>query len=766
MTTKGLILTCSLLLILGTLALTTNAQQRCLNRAVGVPFLSGPPNWWDSAPGPPQFQPVDDDPRWQGALADTFNNGAGEEASTRALYDVEAGQKYLYLSFNSKLDSMSPSNHHRVYLGLSDPTGTSAVVIRFNLTTVAPTSTPDVAVTDVNVRMFQRSGAGWAAISPVPSWIDISGPTRVWIKSNNWSVHVRIPLTNTANLNNGVNVGTGPTFLYWYTIMRGTPTGAGLPFFNIKRGPFQFSNDTNAAADFPAPDATEWQETRFGVFNSFDPPDPNCLNEGISLHYMDIGTTNPVSTEIKWKIPAGSTTRPTNTFFVRPRFNVSNPAAMPTPIPIGGLTARFRMANWGSQPDPNDIPNLADLWKDVPNGAAVSNDVPIPIASPTPPAGSHLPYPAPTPPAGPAAPIHFDWQLSNAEAADFTGPNPAKWTHQCFLVEFQGGGVSFYNKSAWNNLNFEDASVMKRDAQISVVGLQPITGTTRRDVYLLLETLNMPPVPRKNDNIAGAGQKKSAQHFNTRGMTGAGMTTKEMDKIMPTYRVYAYHDTGTTLTTDGGTVLRLLRPQGSFGYYVRHDGDVEGWKHQLDGAVQLAPNLYLIKVPNNGSAKVTTTIEAVEPDNDNFKRWGLSLHAGASFPHGSFSSIFNPGPNVAVDLEYRLTPIFSLEGIYGFHRFNGATIGPFTFGDLNVHQISLNGKVYGTSSPVRPFFNFGGGAYNFSPGTHGGLNVGAGLQFDVTPNFAVEGVYNFHNVFTSGANTRFSGVQGGVRFRF
>jgi len=150
-----------------------------------------------------------------------------------------------------------------------------------------------------------------------------------------------------------------------------------------------------------------------------------------------------------------------------------------------------------------------------------------------------------------------------------------------------------------------------------------------------------------------------------------------------------------------------------------------------------------------------------------FKRWGLSLHAGVSIPHGNLNTVFNPGPNVGVDLEYRFNSMFSLEGIYTFHRFIGETFGAFTFPDLNVHQVSVNGKVYGSSSPWRPFVNFGGGVYNFNTSTtRGGLNVGGGLQFDIAPNVAVDAMYNFHNVFTSGSNTRFSTVQGGVRFRF
>lgn len=166
-----------------------------------------------------------------------------------------------------------------------------------------------------------------------------------------------------------------------------------------------------------------------------------------------------------------------------------------------------------------------------------------------------------------------------------------------------------------------------------------------------------------------------------------------------------------------------------------------------------------------GTVVVTSPVDG--NTSPNFKRWGLSLHGGVSIPHGDLNAIFNPGPNVGVDLEYRFNKMFSLEGIYTFHRFNGETFGTFTVPDLNVHQVSVNGKVYGSSSPWRPFFNFGGGVYNFNTATtRGGVNVGGGLQFDVTPNVAVDAMYNFNNVFTSGSNTQFSTVQAGVRFRF
>ena len=145
----------------------------------------------------------------------------------------------------------------------------------------------------------------------------------------------------------------------------------------------------------------------------------------------------------------------------------------------------------------------------------------------------------------------------------------------------------------------------------------------------------------------------------------------------------------------------------------------------------------------------------------------MSQQSGISITHGNLNSVFKPGPNVGADIEYRFNRTFSLEGIYTYHHFPGETFGSFTVPDLNVHVVSVNGKVYGSSAPWRPFFNFGGGVYNFNTATtRGGINVGGGLQFDVTPNVAFDVMYNFHNVFTSGSNTRFSTVQGGVRFRF
>jgi opacity protein-like surface antigen len=212
--------------------------------------------------------------------------------------------------------------------------------------------------------------------------------------------------------------------------------------------------------------------------------------------------------------------------------------------------------------------------------------------------------------------------------------------------------------------------------------------------------------------------------------------------------------------TGGGNVTSITDPQQTGDYLVK----IENVPAGADPTVVITVDGTKVKddklsnLPGgSGTGSGSTT----------FRHWGLSLHAGGSFPHGNFGNLFSAGPNFGVDLEYRLNSTFSLEGIYTFHHFPGKTIGPVSIGDVNLHQFSFNGKVYGSSAPVRPFFNFGGGAYKFDPGsTRGGLNAGGGLQFDVTHNVALDVMYNFHNVFTSGSNTQFSTLQGGVRFRF
>ena len=82
----------------------------------------------------------------------------------------------------------------------------------------------------------------------------------------------------------------------------------------------------------------------------------------------------------------------------------------------------------------------------------------------------------------------------------------------------------------------------------------------------------------------------------------------------PVYLVHVWHVTGQTFTDHNGATRKVLEPQTSFGYYLEHEGALFGWNHKLTGPglVEIAPNFYKISIPDNGTATVTTQIEARE----------------------------------------------------------------------------------------------------------------------------------------------------------
>jgi opacity protein-like surface antigen len=156
------------------------------------------------------------------------------------------------------------------------------------------------------------------------------------------------------------------------------------------------------------------------------------------------------------------------------------------------------------------------------------------------------------------------------------------------------------------------------------------------------------------------------------------------------------------------------------------------------------------------------------PDNNTGQsgnKFAVSFDFGAGIPHSDFSNFFKTGFSFNAGLEYEISPYVSAEGVFGYHRFPRKVVG----GAQNLFQLSGNARVYVVPPPnkFRPFFNGGLGAYKFGAGsTKFGGNVGVGVLYEVTPKFGIQGRYNFHAVNTPGFATKFSTVQGGVRFRF
>ena len=171
----------------------------------------------------------------------------------------------------------------------------------------------------------------------------------------------------------------------------------------------------------------------------------------------------------------------------------------------------------------------------------------------------------------------------------------------------------------------------------------------------------------------------------------------------------------------------------------------------------------LVAVTGVAQTAATSSGSSSPQTSSDRSKFAVFGNVGVTIPHGDFNIFVDPDFSLNTGLEYMITPQFSVEGTLGFHRFS-----TFFNDHANLYQVSGNGKFYlvDESSKLRPFVNGGVGLYvTDAATTHFGGNVGGGVLYEATPRFGIVGAYNFH-AFSAGSGTKFSTVQGGVRWRF
>ena len=581
--------------------------------AIGVPGISGPPIWFSGEPG---FNPSLDDVKWRGAIKRTFGSGTAGTNFFRATQATVGPQKFIYLTFRAtfvpELSGLQLNDSEDlVYLGLKKHNDASAMVVRIKvhgpMFTPAgpPSANPPASVAAVDI--WTLSGTTWNSQGMTPTWINQHA--RMWLKSsdsapdpnNRWAVQLRIPANVAGGItdNSGPNLGTD--FDMWYLIhgsVDNNPTI--LADYRTAGMTTQGDLDNNA---FPLP--AQWDE--------FQLTSGAATSGGVALYWNDIVVHNPAHGE-------GTLieNNATNTFIARPR-NYSS-----ADIPKNGINASFRIANWGST---NGDPGMPDFSSGSWDWVANSDFAPP----------KNLFSPIPQLSAGQNPPP------KSSPISLTTGMNlpPLKSLHQCLLVTMGGPNLNFLNESVTRNMNFDSASLFEREAEISVVGLTPFAPTPR-DVYLAVEKINMAQntpnanegqflegsmtsLMRDDSQLAGKlkrarsilsdiGQARSeSERLQTmvRVLQEVDLTEEELDQLFPTFRVHAYHDTGERVTRNGVT-RPVLRQQSSFGVHMYHEGALEGWQTSIEGAQRITDNLYLLPVPNNGTAKVKVRVQAVE----------------------------------------------------------------------------------------------------------------------------------------------------------
>ncbi|MCD4710692.1 MAG: S8 family serine peptidase [Bacteroidales bacterium] len=161
--------------------------------------------------------------------------------------------------------------------------------------------------------------------------------------------------------------------------------------------------------------------------------------------------------------------------------------------------------------------------------------------------------------------------------------------------------------------------------------------------------------------------------------------------------------------------------------------------------------------------KAFTTIHKIP----SYKPWGLSIHGGVAIPSGTLANDFKTGLNLILDLEYRINNNLYLGGYFGYNDFISAT---GTIPDNYWMNISLNAKYTravnpSITGPLHWYARTGPGYYIPEAGnSEMGLNVGAGLDYDLNPSVILEAGIDYHRIFN--VDYDFFQVHGGVIFRF
>ena len=743
---------------------------------------------------------VNNDPGWEGVARVNLLDNTGPNMGTLAAAKFQIGRdaNFVYLGFVVGIPTSGVNS--TIVVGLSTKAGDPATDWRLHLKPFSG-ATADPSFTDLNQQLnaitWWRNSTQWNLANPNPP-AHVAGAgewpmqnTRFSKSGNQYAVEMKIPITtNVANAGQDTAVyfpASGTFRLYVNVLSTNTisntttqdPWPAGVV---VVPGESTFLTRNT-------PDVAQWGTVSFNDRAECD---------GVSLEWNQIGVDNPVSpgtliSDIRRYDPPGAGTfteteeqcaaldpsfqwdaakGPSNTFVAKPLNGMVGTTAK--------VSATFRVANWG-------IPGTTE-WTKI--GEANPPLIPTPLV---PADVTNNPAPQQSIAPGTTGNLLSNWSLSY------------RWSclykfrpHQCIQVDLDSNdpATRFKDKSAQRNMNFVPASRFEQQARISGNQGEPPPGQDEHEYIITVETDQQGLLEEKDDRTARAAQTRQQQRKPRRLQSqelaeGARQHFGREVTNVATWIARGALRTGKTINI-GGTEHEYTRRAGDFGYVAGHTGPIQGWRFEFsgEGLKQLSDNVYIIRVKREGEAFVNTVIETLgddrgtgpvdDPNDGNSipadadsKRWGLSLHAGASIPHAEFADPYNPGPNFGVDLEYRLSNQVSLEALYGFHRFRGQDFGIVSFDDINLHQFSGNVKVFGGSGSVRPFLNGGGGVYHFDFGappsasdTRGGANIGGGLQFNLTPTFAVEGSYNFHSVFTPGPNFKFSTVQGGVRFRF
>lgn len=589
---------------------TASAQEAlCVPKAIGVPGNAKPPIWWDPAELYSTTEPTDKDPRWKGALRIAHGSGLSERVAMRALYhpSLPDGTQHLYLSWKIENEDFT-SQVQKVLVGLApDCSGGGCdpderYVIAVDINHQAPGAGARTVAGDpvwfarylYRYEAATTNGQDRYTLIASPAWFDRS---RMWFAPDpaekTWTVNMLIPVSS------GREDGLPLTedFFMTYSVAIGNALGVGYETWPRNQTCGGMCTLSTAMTHTPsgiapqarAPQVASWNRFRFGVAG-------DCT-EGISLDIMDIGILpgggDPHTAVLGHEIQRDAE----NIFVARPENNTGGTVADKT------IQAIFRMANWGSTPTGGtviDEGDWLDLYDDRDPKPEVLND------------GDILD--------GDKGVMQTEWHPETdrekclygaPDAGDCTGIEQ-KGKHQCVMVELKshGGNYVFTNDSVHRNMNFVDveegAMAMALEAFITPKGARRIPDRRERYVYVQADLRHMPARvdPKEYERMIGELDGRRKRWHEERG------SYADLARFLPTVAIHVYHETG---ELDRSNEKEVLEDQASFGLFVNPPRKVIplGWGLAIDGAVEVAPGLYKMRISDVGTAIVRVRVKAL-----------------------------------------------------------------------------------------------------------------------------------------------------------
>lgn len=517
---------------------------------------------------------IAEDKGWTRAWRYSFNNGDYvHDAVVQGIKDSQ----FLYLSFEvNKDENLIETDAIVIAFDPIDPTvdlAGSAAARR--LLHVFPLVLDGVA-SPVDMRYWQGypwSGSGTAPPGDTKAVATASGSD----PNRSWFVELKIPradfgIPSTGNFGMYFNVlaTRGP---------KQGPADGGIPFPwdpIVTEYPWPLPPDTPLMTDdllnTPAPTETYWGTATVA---------PATCN-GVFITPTDIRTENTPPNLISLNNP--------NVFHATVR-NTTIDGTTGAFVPVSGISATFKVADFGLQPDP-----WQGQWNEVQEDAGSSNPTATTV------------IPAATTTGDGTADLTTAWTISTQAQIDHYTAFP----HQCILVELDSAASSqpwatvFTNRSAWTNMDFGYTSVFESSAKVDPRGW----GVARRgksavlDLWVTkqIDRLNRGDVLQALETAPGRG----GEHRHARALNGSWADLSKLEHFPAernaswqeyeeklekrstqvsqlTYLVHGCAHTGKKVRIKGND-YEICKRVGSYGYVLRHAGSGRAnWKFDLQG---------------------------------------------------------------------------------------------------------------------------------------------------------------------------------------